>query len=132
MKTRSILSGTSPTVLRWFARIVSVGVIIFWGFFALLHMIGGEQSSGQPLSTEDVLLFVLMGSWLAGLAIAWKWERVGGFIVVIAYGLSIVINPMMLSFPFLLIPLAGLSFVLASLLEPRRVYDTESDRDNDT
>ena len=80
-----VLSRTVKTV-RWIARILSVLIILFWGFFITAPLVGsirGEHSSG-PLSMHDRMGLTLMFAWLLGLALAWKWELAGAALTLTA------------------------------------------------
>ena len=74
------------TTIRWTARILSVLIILFWGFFIVAGFVGsirGEHSSG-PLSLHDRIGLTLMFAWLLGLALAWKWELAGAALTLTA------------------------------------------------
>ncbi len=70
---------------RWIARILSVLIILFWGFFITAGLVGivrGEQT--WPLSMHDRMGMTLMFAWLLGLALAWKWELAGAALTLTA------------------------------------------------
>jgi hypothetical protein len=82
------MNKTVKTV-RWIARILSVLIILFWGFFIAAGLVGtilGDPSS-QPWHTlpiRDRIGFTLMLAWLLGLALAWKWELAGAALTLAA------------------------------------------------
>lgn len=104
-------------VSRWAARGISLVVLAIWGFFIVAHLInglaGGGEEASRPLGTDDYFGLLAMGGWLVGLILGWRWESLGGTIVIVAFVVSAVVNPNVLSFPFLLIPTAGLLFLVS-------------------
>lgn len=104
-------------VSRWAARGISLVVLAIWGFFIVAHLISGLSGEGEEASrslrTDDYVGFTAMGAWLVGLMVGWRWEFLGGTIVIVAFVVSAVVNPNVLLFPFLLIPTAGLLFLVS-------------------
>lgn len=104
-------------IARWAARGISLVVLAIWGFFIVAHLINGFTGEGeepsQALRFDDYIGLAAMGGWLIGLMVGWRWESIGGAIVIVAFAVSAAINPNILSFPFLLIPTAGLLFLVS-------------------
>lgn len=96
---------------RWAARGLSALVLLFWGFFLVASFFGGESEASRPLSARDYVGLVTMGLWLIGLVIAWKWELLGGVVVLVAYVSAGVANTSVFSLPFLIIPTAAVLFL---------------------
>jgi len=69
------------TILLWIARIWGSVIFAFVLFFLIAHLFGNEESSDNPISIKDKITFVLfpLGT-IIGLAVALKWEGLGGFI----------------------------------------------------
>jgi hypothetical protein len=65
------------TTLRWSARILSALILLFWSFFIVASLAGDEGRSSRPLMTSDYISLTAMVISLAGLGVAWKWERIG-------------------------------------------------------
>ena len=82
----------SAMVVRWAARILSVPILLFWGFFIVAHLMGDEGGSSRALSTNDYIGLAMMVVWFVGLAIAWKWELTGGTMTLVGILISAVAN----------------------------------------
>ena len=112
------------TILLWLARISGTLVLAFVLFFVLAYTIGPEEQGGGPLSTHDMVTFIFFPvSTIVGLALALKWEGIGGAITVFGMISLIVIRPDLASSALImaigLIP--GLLYLSYWLLS-RRVY----------
>ncbi len=119
---------TTAKVARWAARILSVLILIFWGFFLIAHLLGGGEEASRPLNASDYVGLITMGAWLVGLAIAWKWEFIGGMVTLVAYAIAAVVNWRVLSFPFVLIPITA-GFFLVSWWMRRGHRDSKTECD---
>ncbi|MGO8929182.1 MAG: hypothetical protein ACLQU3_20135 [Limisphaerales bacterium] len=108
------MNRTVKTV-RWFARILSLLIILFWGIFivgSFLDSIRGGHPSG-PLSMHDRIGFTLMLAWLLGLALAWRWELAGAALTLAAVLIhAFFINPRVVEGLGMLPPITALLFVL--------------------
>ena len=96
---------------RWAARGLSALILLFWGFFLLSGLFGGESEASRPLNARDYVGLVTMGLWLIGLVIAWKWELLGGGMVLVAFVIAGVANTNVFSLPFLIVPTAAVLFL---------------------
>jgi hypothetical protein len=78
--------GTQPTlpVVRWGARILSIPILFFYGWFLIAHLFGDAARPSRPLVPSDSVLLWAVGVSLAGLAVAWQWERAGGALTLAA------------------------------------------------
>lgn len=115
----------SPTLLmitRWSARVLSALLLAFWGFFIIAHLIGDEGRATRPLNWTDYFLLAAMIGWLAGLALAWKWELLGGTLSLVALS-PILIRALLAgprpSLPFVLLALASVLFLISAWLSRR-------------
>ena len=61
---------------RWVARIWSLGPILI----TLVVIIGPDENVVEPVPWTDWLALSLIFISVLGLAIAWRWERLGGWI----------------------------------------------------
>ncbi|NNE46151.1 MAG: hypothetical protein HKN37_05775 [Rhodothermales bacterium] len=108
---------TTANVSRWAARSISLVVLTIWGFFIAAHLIsgltGGGEEASRPLQPDDYVGLGAMGAWLIGLMLGWRWEPVGGTIVIMAFVISATMNTNVLSLPFLVIPTAGILFTVS-------------------
>jgi hypothetical protein len=103
--------------IRWIARILSALIILFWGFLLVAGAIEGRKPTDPPLTSNDYIMLVLMGIWLVGLLIAWKWEVPGASVVLVAFAANAFFNINILTFPALVVPFTGILFLVAGWLD---------------
>ena len=104
---------SSATAVRWGARALSVLILLFWGFFLIAHLVGGEGGATRPLTRDDYLALSALIASLAGLALAWKWERAGAATTLAAVAVCAAVNWKVLLFPGALIPAAAALHLLS-------------------
>ena len=99
---------------RWVARIWSLGPILF----ALAEILFPHAEEGVPVPWTDWLALSLAFMSVIGLALAWRWERMGGWISVVALTIFLVIFLISVdrSFPAALIFLVGIGVPAALFL----------------
>jgi hypothetical protein len=112
----------SIAIVRWIARILSgLFIILCLMFFvgeALVPLILFPAPDATPLTGNAMLQLTLTGLSLLGLALAWKWEAIGGSIALAAYVIVGIINPgAFIIFP---VPLSALLFLACWWMERRR------------
>jgi hypothetical protein len=117
---RRALSLSLWAALRWLARILTVLIILIWGFFVVAHLVGDEGRASRPLNTNDYILLGSMLVSLVGLAIAWKWELVGAVVTLAAFLVGAVVNWNLFASLFLLIPITAVLYLACWWLEPRQ------------
>jgi hypothetical protein len=69
--------------VRWLARLLAVGLVLFWGTFFVAHL--SWFFTGEGLPPPEV--FALQGLHLlllVGLLAGWRWELAGGLLVLLA------------------------------------------------
>ena len=98
-------------VVRWGARILSVAILLFWGWFLIAHLFGEEGHPSRPLVWQDSAILTTVVVSLVGLAVAWKWELQGGALTLAAVSTCAVLNWGVLTFPGTLIPVAAVMFL---------------------
>jgi len=113
MGTSVSSAGRAITIIRWVARILSALFIILCLMFfvgeALVPLILFPAPDATPLTGNAMLQLALTGLSLLGLALAWKWEAIGGSIALAAYVIVGIINPgAFIIFP---VPLSALLFL---------------------
>lgn len=117
MKKSAPSSSRGITVVRWVARVLSALFIIL----CLILFVGEglfPEPQSSPLTTSAILQLTLMGFSLAGLALAWKWEAIGGSIALAAYVIVGIINPgAFIVFPA---PLSALLFLACWWIDRKR------------
>jgi hypothetical protein len=108
-------------VVRWGARILSAGILLFWGWFLIAHLLS-EEGLG-PRVWQDYAGLTAMVVALVGLALAWKWELLGGFMALAAYVILGVVNWRALGGPFILWPITAVMFLTSAWLGAARRND---------
>lgn len=81
------------TTVRWVARTLSALILLLWGYFIFGHFFGDAARASRPLTPNDSAQFWVMLLWLAGLAVAWRWEFVGAAVALIAALIGALLNP---------------------------------------
>ncbi len=121
-------SSGAPTLgireVRTAARALSALILVMLVIFLInsaLQRPSGHRVPGH-LSAGEIAFLVIMFAEMIGLALAWKWEGVGGSIALIA---SIINYPQFLS-PLLLIPVTALLFLLSRWLRRRAARDEKA------
>jgi hypothetical protein len=107
----------AETGLLWGARLLTVSILGFWGFFLTAHLVGNEGVPSRPLNVTDYAGLGLLLTSLAGLGAALKWERIGGIVAIVAVALGAVLNWRVLMFPITLIPVTAILFLIHSALQ---------------
>ena len=92
MPDQATRNGTVP-IVRWIARTLSALILLFWGYFIVAHLFGTAAQSSRPLTARDFVQFAMVVFWLAGLAVAWRWELAGAVIALAAAMIGGLINP---------------------------------------
>ncbi len=96
-------------IIRWTARIASALFILL----VILSFLGeGETARSRPLYFFDYVMLAILATEVVGFAFAWKWELLGGVVVVAAYVVGALLNPLTVKFPMTLIPVVGCMFIL--------------------
>lgn len=71
---------TAAVITRWIARVWSIASLVFVGAFAA----GSGAGGSFPSASEAVGLALFPVAVLAGMAIAWRWQGIGGAITTIS------------------------------------------------
>ena len=121
MGTSVSSAGRAIPIVRWVARILSALFIILCLMFfvgeALVPLILFPAPDATPLTGNAMLQLALTGLSLLGLALAWKWEAIGGSIALAAYVIVGIINPgAFIIFP---VPLSALLFLACWWIDKR-------------
>ena len=110
------------TPVRWTARVVSGLIVLFFGFFLIGHAIGDQGRPTRPLVWNDYVMLTTIVIALVGLLLAWKWERAGAVVTLIAIAICAAINWKVLVFPGALIPITAVLFLISCT----RDFDTRA------
>jgi len=108
-----------PTV-RYMAHLFSILLI----FVVILLALGETFPNSFNLTNREFLLTLSLFVILAGLFSAWKWEGIGGTLIIIGFLAFIIINSIFsnylkLGIFFLLFPLTGILFLACCLGEKK-------------
>ncbi len=114
------------TVTRWTARILSCLVVLFFGFFLIAHFVGDAGRPSRPLFWHDYVILTTLILSLVGLLLAWKWEKTGAAIALLAMMVCAVVNWRILIFPGTLIPITALLYSVSWWLRRRRLIVIEA------
>jgi len=114
---KSILSS-----IRFFAHLFTVLLI----FVVVLLAIGESFPGPSSLTTNELILTASLLVMLTGLIAAWKWEGIGGSLIIIGFLMffilnSVTSNSLNLGMFFLLFPLTGLLYLFCCWRERRAV-----------
>lgn len=96
--------------VRWTARVISLVLLVFLGL-SFAGSLGHETL--QPGDAERLAALAVM---MAGMVISWRWERLGGGLVIGAFLVQIVLTPRVISLGAMwLFPLVGLLFLASGV-----------------
>ena len=109
------------TIARWTARVLTCLIVLFFGFFLIAHLVGDQGRPSRPLNWSDYVILTTLVVSLVGLLLAWKWERMGAAIALIAIVICAVVNWRVLIFPGALIPLTALLYWVSFWMRRRRI-----------
>lgn len=113
------MNKSAVTVVRWVARVISIPVLLYCGFFLVANFIGLNEPPSLPHNTRDFLGLTALVVSLAGLAVAWKWEFAGAAATLVAVVIGIVINPIGVFSLLALIPIDAVLFLLCGWMSIR-------------
>ena len=74
-------------VLRWIARVVGTAFALFIMFMFLSYTFGPEKS------VPGTSMFVIIIPFTLGVGLAWKWEALGGLVILASSVLLFVLYP---------------------------------------
>lgn len=112
MKLISFSDQKFISIIRFLAHLFSVLLI----FTVILLTFGETFPSSSNFSTREILFTFTLLIILFGLFAAWKWEGIGGTVILLGYILFLIINSVFsdflnLGFYFLLFPLTGILYL---------------------
>ena len=103
-------------VIRWTARTLSVLILAFF----ILSFLGDRSSA--TLTAMDTIQLILWAIILLGAVIAWKWEGIGGLIIVGGFIIKAVINPKIFSmWAMWVAPFTGILFLICWITSRKKV-----------
>ena len=94
-------------VLRWIARIVGSLTALMIVFFGIAYSIEGD-----PPKASVVSIFVI---WVVGVVLSWKWEGIGGGLLLLSSIIFYIFVPDALDWPpnpLIAFPITGILFLI--------------------
>lgn len=118
MKLFNISKTKIISTLRFFARLLNLLLILVVALMA----IGEGFPSLSKLTTNELLLTISLVIMLIGLLSAWKWELLGGILILVGFLAFFLVNSfssgyLRLGYFFVLFPLTGVLFLICYKLE---------------
>lgn len=92
---------------------------MFWGFFIIAHLTGDAGAASRELDSKDYLGIGSMAMSLAGLGIAFKWEKFGAMLTLLAVAMGAIVNWRILMSPVVMIPVAAVIFLIHAYWWPK-------------
>ena len=104
----------SAKVILLIARIWGSLILAFILFFVVAHIFGEEEADEGFRTAGELISFIAFPvSLVVGLSTAYKWEGIGGFIVIIGAIIFFALRPdLLLSFIFYLAFMPGVLYVV--------------------
>lgn len=101
--------------LRWIARVLATLLVLFFLLMGLGYAFGGD-----PYATQEVNLLTLIWVvgiftvWIVGAILAWRWEGLGGGIILLSTIIFFIFVPKASSSPnpLHLLPVIGILFLI--------------------
>jgi hypothetical protein len=109
-------------VLRWAGRGLGLALFAFVAWFLIAHVAAGDGPNPFKMDAAELGLFVTLFTAVGGMLLGWRWEVVGGVLVVAGMLLFYLINQLAGgSWPsgwfIWLLPLPGVFYLVASALD---------------
>ena len=99
-------------IILWIARIWSALILAFVLFFLIAHIFGDDESGEGFRSVSEIVQFIGFPiSTVLGLAIAFKYEIVGGLISVLGLIILFILRPDLIISPIIIMIIPGLLFI---------------------
>lgn len=120
MKRLKFSKRTFIATMRYLAHLFNILLI----FAVILLALGETFPNSFNLASREFLLTSSLLVILAGLFSAWKWEGIGGILIIVGFLVFIIINSIFsdylkLGISFLLFPLTGLLFLVCCFGESK-------------
>jgi len=114
------MNTTTTRIIRWIARIWAILMFAFMLFMFIAHIVEDGVDPVLNFSARDSLMMISMVISVIGLALAWKWELLGGIMILGGMAAFYLFDfAFSGSFPrgpvFLIIAVPGVLFLLTSL-----------------
>lgn len=125
MKCASCERCPMALVMRWAGRLLGLAAIAFVAWFLVAHIAAGDPPRPFAMSANELGLGLTLVGALAGMAIGWRWEWIGGLLVLAAMFAFFAIERMATGtwpggWVIWLFPVPGVLFLLAAGFETCR------------
>jgi len=91
----------TANIIRWIARIWGTSILAFVLFFLFAQIFGTEEGGNKLNNTSELISFIFFPcSSIIGLAIALKWEGLGGLITTVGIIVLFITRFDLISEPF--------------------------------
>ena len=99
--------------LRWSLRIITGLCVLFTVFIGIGEMLEPPTNPNhQPITADAIFQLTVFGIGLAGFALAWKWELIGGVMALISFiGMGILNTDVFTTPVMYVMPAAALLFI---------------------
>jgi hypothetical protein len=95
-------------LIRFVARVLTLGWVGFWGFFLVASLLSEPFQTTAFVPIAIYLLFFVIPVF-----IAWRWERIGGILFLLIGHVVFVVYPLVMS-----VPLVTVFFVYLTMAFP--------------
>jgi len=102
--------------IMWMARISSILILLLIGFIVVMHIIEDDAPSGM-------VTIVSMGSFFVGLISAWRWELIGGLIVIAGYIFFVINIPIIIVSPYTICLISAILFLISWYLKRKKAKE---------
>ena len=113
------MSSTFKRSLLWTARILGLIILLFFLYFLIVYVLGIGHEAMSISTTTEVLTFVGFPiCTVIGLALAWRYEGIGGALTVLGNLVLLILRPELFSRIYLVVPLIpGILFIWIGVLK---------------
>jgi hypothetical protein len=116
-----------PPITLWVARVLAILILGFWGFMIVGHLTGDANAPSRPLVAYDYAILSVVAACFVGVALCFKWERLGATITLVAIAIGAILNWNLLISPYLIFPIVAALFLLHSYLTSLEVAKRSGD-----
>jgi hypothetical protein len=99
----------SLATVKWTARIAATLASLLILLFVVAYALGERDEGGLP-GLQPGLIFAC---WILGVALAWRWEGIGGLLLVLSSAVFLFVTPSALwpPTPLTVFPISGVLFL---------------------
>ena len=118
----------TPNIIRWIARIWGTTILAFVLFFLFADIFGSEESGGIR-DVKEAIVAISGIIAIIGLAIALKWEGLGGLLTIIGLTGLFIVRFDLISNPYIIAGIAppGILYLIYWYLTKGQTETTEKE-----